>query len=148
MIEVITDLSGALRRVARASFYEDIQVTPIGEDDRYRVEDTTANEQRDDWYWSYEKGIHDGDSVAEHSRLMEHYEHFNSSEHIRFNMSESVEALKKGKTVVFAYAIVTDLDVTWSNEDQVHYDSDGHPADDIAGWILTANHYETDTEQV
>ena len=147
MIEVITDLSGALRRVARASFYEDLQVTPLG-GDRYRVEDTTANEQRDDWHWSYEKGIHDGDSVAEHSRLMESYEYFDTSEHIRYHMDESIEALKNGKTVVFAYAIVNDLDVFWDDEKQEHFDEDGHPADDIAGWILTANHYETDTEQV
>ena len=111
MHEVITDLTGVLRRVARASFYEDLQITPIGEPDRYRVEDTFANEQRDDWYWSYEKGIHDGDSVAEHTRLMEPYECFSNSEHIRANMSESVEALRKGKAVIFAYAIVTDLDV-------------------------------------
>lgn len=148
MFEVITDLNGALRRVARASFGEDLQITPIGEEDRFRVEDTTANEQVDDWLWTYEKGIHDGDSVAEHTRLMEHYEHFDASEHIRYHLPESVEALKNGKTVVFAYAIVYDLDVFWDDKKQEHFDEDGQPADDIAGWILTANHYETDTEQV
>lgn len=144
-METITDLNGALRRVASASFYEDLQITPVAAD-RYRVEDTHANEQVEDWYWSYEKGIHDGDSVTEHSRLMEPYEHYVHSEHIRENMPESVEALRKGKTVIFAYAVVHDRDVEWSEEQQQHIDSDGAPADYIGGWILTANHYETERE--
>lgn len=146
MMEVITDLNGALRRVASASFYEDIQVTPIG-GDRYRVEDTHAQDQADDWGWTYSGGIHDGDSVSDHTMLMENYEHFNNSEQIRYYLPDSVEALKNGKTVIFAYAIVYDSEVFWDDEKQEHFDEDGHPADDIAGWILTANHYETDTEQ-
>lgn len=144
-MNIITDLTGALQLVARASFYEDLEVTPEGAD-RYRVEDTTANEQVDDWEWSYEKGIHDGDSVAEHSRLMELYESIDAPEHIRYHLPESVEALQNGRTVIFAYAVVYDQDVTWSEELQQHFDSDGAPADDIAGWILTANHYETERE--
>lgn len=146
-METITDLNGALRRVASASFYEDLQVTPLG-GDRYRVEDTYAQDQADDWGWSYEKGLHDVDSVSDHTRLMEDYESFSKSEQIRYNMPDSVEALKNGKTVVFAYAIVDDLDVMWSNSKQQHLDQDGQPAEEIAGWILTANHYETYREQV
>ena len=145
MFEVVTDLNGVLRRVARASFYEDLQVTPLkGEEDRYRVEDTTANEQVDDWEWSYEGGIRGLDTVSECTRLMETYEHFSTSEHIRYFMPESVEALKNGKTVIFAYAVVTDRDAEWSEEKQEFYDADGYPADNVAGWILTANHYDTE----
>lgn len=143
MIEVITDLNGALRRVASASFYEDIQVTPIG-GDRYRVEDTTANEQTEDWLWSYEKGLQDGDSVSDHTMLMDHCERYDIPEQIRYFLPDSVEALKNGKTVTFAYAVVYDSEVFWDDEKQEHLDADGYPADDIAGWILTANHYETE----
>lgn len=138
----LMSLDEALQQVANASFYEDKQITPEtdgnGNIAGYRVEDDYGM-NTDDWLWTYDQGLMDTDSVSEASRLMDHYEHFSSPHHIRYNMPESVKALENGQTVTFAYAIVRDDDAIFDEETQEFYDADGDPTDDVAGWILTAD---------
>lgn len=138
----LMSLDEALQQVANASFYEDKQITPEtdgnGNIAGYRVEDDYGM-NTDDWRWTYDQGLMDTDSVSETSRLMDHYEYFDSSQHIRYNMPESVKALENGQTVTFAYAVVYDDDAVFDEETQEFYDADGDPTDDVAGWILTAD---------
>ena len=140
-------LDDALTDVARRSFYEDCIVTPLlARDGRvfaWTVEDEGGAGLADDWTWTYGGGVEGQGSADEVSRLHDPYEHYATAEHIRYNMPESVEALESGThAVTFAYAIVYDGDVTWDDDSQVYLDEDGHEADDVAGWILAANHWE------
>ena len=142
-------LDEALQDVARRSFYEDCKVTPLVMADNpadvrgYVVEDDTSH-ATDEWSWSYDEGIRDRDSVSETSRLHEAFESYSHAEHIRYNMTESVEALENGTPVTFAYAIVNDDDVT--TDDQGNgTDRDGFPADSVAGWIMVGIIWEDES---
>lgn len=128
----VATLDEALDIVAKASFYEDKCIEPVT--GGYEVSDTTTH-ATDEWYWSYDGGVKDRDSVSETSRLHESYESYSTSGHIRYNMNESVAVLEAGTHAVeFAYAIVNDEDII----------NEGEVSDPIVGWMLVANHYPID----
>ena len=141
---VVRTLDDALQIVADRSFYEDTRITPlVHADDTSMIEaylvDVDHLHQSEDWEWSYDKGIHDTDSVSECSRLFEPSEFLSCAAHVRYNMADAVELLESGTSSVgFAYVIVRDADVIWNDDTQAYYDADGELADDIAGWALVA----------
>lgn len=139
---MFTTLDGALDEIARRSFYEDAIVVPVTRADNgtivgYIVEDDPGHNLTDEWSWTYADGVQDRDSVSETSRLHEAYESYATADHVRYNMTESVDALELGIPVTFGYAIVNDASVTYDDEGNA-FDESGAPTDDIAGWILAA----------
>lgn len=138
-------LTDALDDIARRSFYEDAKVTPVVMVDDpaaivgYVVDDDHGHNLTDEWTWTYEHGIADRDSASETSRLFDPAEFWDNAEHVRYSMTESVDALERGVPVTFAYAVVNDAGVD--------HDEHGNPidaetgelmGDDIAGWIVAA----------
>lgn len=130
-------LEEALQAIAETSFYEDRQITPLG-DGKYTVE-STYTEGSDDWYWSYSDGL-EGPKVSERSRLHESYESYSEAQHIRYNLPETVAKLEAGThTADFAYAIAHDNDPCNEICDDGNCMCDG-----LAGWLLIAQAYEID----
>lgn len=141
---IVRTLDDALQIVADRSFYEDTRITPlVHADDTSMIEaylvDVDHLHPSEEWEWSYERGLHDTDSVSECSRLFEPSEFLSRAAHVRHNMADAVERLEAGtSSVAFAYVIVRDADVIWNEDTQAYYDADGELADDIAGWALVA----------
>lgn len=140
MTEQRYTLDEALAVVAKASFYEDKCITPEPGSTMFLVSDTTTH-ATEEWTWTYEKGLAHRESVGETSRMHEAFEHYDVGAHIGYNMPESV-ALLEARThkVEFAYAVV-DVDMS----DPAYDPSEN--ADNTAGWILVANHYELSDEE-
>lgn len=133
---VLMSLDAALQRVAEASFYEDKLIRPAGFG-LYTVEDTNAH-MSDDWVWDHEHGLLDWDSVSETSGLMDPYERFDRSAHIRYHMPDAIEALQDGHDVEFAYAAVDHEYSTFEHDEDVCPGPEECTCDTIVGWILCA----------
>ena len=138
-MDVYINLDDALRNVANRSFPGDCIIYPAIANEQvvaWTVEDDSAH-MSDEWYWSYDNGIHDRDSVTETSGLFDLAEYIDSADDVRKALPEVIEQLESGSHCVqFAYAIVNDADVTC--------DDNGYPVDYIAGWILVAKSYPLD----
>lgn len=135
-------LDAALAVVAARGFYEDTAVMPDPDNPGRFVAEATSAHLDDGWTWTYEDGVRDQDSAGEVSRLFDPSETIVTAGHVRYNLPDTVVALERGARVDFAYALVYDADVTWDEDKQQHYDADGHPADDIAGWVMASNIWE------
>lgn len=135
-------LTEAMQDIANRSFYEDANVVPCapitglstGTIVGYLVTDDTSH-ATDDWTWTYNTGVQDRDSVSETTRLFDPAETWTDARHIYNGLPETIEYLEDGKgSVTFAYAVVYDGDA----------DRDDDDADDIAGWIAVAIHYDAE----
>lgn len=135
------DLEVALQAVANRSFYEDTTISPLlSVVDAGRVGDASsvvgywvtaqgAEISTDEVLWTYAGGI-TGGLPGESSRLHDAAEFYDNSDHVRYNLSESVEMLEHGQAAVsFAYVVVT------MSPDDPDYEDD---ADNIVGWALQA----------
>ena len=125
----LMSLDEALQQVANASFYEDLVVIPV--DGGFVVEDGYSYLAEG---WEYTEMGLDGPDHFETTRLMESYESFDTAQHIRYNMPESVEALENGQAVEFAYAVVMDLDIDWGDDEL----NEMYEGDEVAGWLLVS----------
>ena len=128
-------LDDALQAVAERSFYEDATVTPSG-DGTYTVSDDYGTAYSgDDLGWTYSEGLDlewgNAGHAREWTRVFEPFEYWDDAGHVRYNLPEAVEALERGRAVTFAYAVVTDVDLVWSEEQQTG-------EDDIIGWCVLA----------
>ena len=130
-------LNEALQAVAEASFYEDLLVTPLG-DGEYEVDRTHSDygADSDRFEWTAENGFQHPTEV-ETAGFMESYELFDTYKNIEHYLPNSVEHLKEGYTVEYAYTVIHDGDVTYDVYGNV-YDPDGELTDDVVGWTLVA----------
>lgn len=144
-------LNDALANIARRSFYEDATVIPL-RGGRYRVTDADrcADGASDGVGWTYADGLDVSTigGIVDHSRLHDAAEIYDDARHVRRNLPATVEALKRGEPVTFAYVVAHDDDATHDDASGDYVDSDGESTDGIAGWLLVAveGGYETDTE--
>ena len=128
-------LSAALEDIAKRSFYEDATVTP-GEGGYTVADDYGTSFPGDVLLWNDATGVDWPSNADDHSRLHEDYEHYETAEHIRCNLSTAVEALEGGQAVTFAYAIVDSLEC---NEDTCPQGAQFEcKCDRTAGWALLA----------
>ena len=127
----------ALQAVADSSFYEDLIVTPLGNGE-YAVDRTSSEygADSDRFEWTPDFGFQSPETV-ETAGFMESYELFDSHKNIEHYLPESIEHLKDGYPVEYAYTVVYDGDVTYDVYGNV-YDPDGELTDDVVGWTLTA----------
>lgn len=130
-------LNEALQAVADSSFYEDLIVTPLGNGE-YAVDRISSEfgADSDRFEWSAEFGYQHPETV-ETAGFMESYELFDSHKNIEHYLPESIEHLKNGYPVEYAYTVVYDTGVTYDVYGNI-YDDDGELTDDIVGWTLTA----------
>ena len=122
-------LDEALQVVADASFYEDKLVYfAAGE---WHADGDTSCYSYEDVTWTYDDGLDFGTDKPplDHSGLMEEYEMVTTSANIRCYLPAAVEALGRGRSVIFTYQPVS---VGILDDDE---DEDG---DTIAGWVLIA----------
>ena len=130
-------LTEALQAVADSSFYEDLIVTPLGNGE-YAVDRTSSEYGADSerFEWTAEGG-YTHPAEVETAGFMETYELFDSHKNIEHYLPESIEHLKEGHPVEYAYTIIYDRDVTYDVFGNV-YNDDGELSDDVVGWTLTA----------
>ena len=131
------NLTEALQAVADSSFYEDLLITPLGNGE-YEVDRTSSEygADSDRFEWTAEGG-YQHPSEVETAGFMESYELFDHHKDIEHYLPGSIEHLKEGHPVEYAYTIIYDRDVTYDVYGNM-YDDDGNLTDDIVGWTLTA----------
>ena len=133
----------ALLVVAGRSFDEDVTISPL-RDGTYGVSDDFGTAYSGDYLgWTYAGGLDlecgNAGHAREWTRVFEPFEYWDNEGHVRYNLPEAVEALERGRTVTFAYAVVTDGDLVWWEEQQTYVDDDGCRYDDnIMGWCVLA----------
>lgn len=131
-------LDQALEMVARRSFYESclVQKQPNG---LYLVEShyTGVEESQN---WEYETGIDTSGitHLIDESRLMEAYESFTESNHIRYHEPVAVAMLKEGHGIGFTYIVADELCQGEGSDDENCNHPDGCQTDHTAGWALVA----------
>ena len=112
--------------------------------ERYETEPDYGTAYAGDFLgWTYAGGLDlewgNAGHAREWSRVFEPFEYWDNAGHVRYNLPEAVEALERGRTVTFAYAVVTNGDLVWWEEQQTYVDDDGYKYDDnITGWCVLA----------
>jgi hypothetical protein len=119
-------LDEALQVVAESSFYEDNLVYfAAGE---WHADDYTACHSYEDVTWTH-YGLDFGTDMPplDHSGLMMADQYFSESAQIRWYLPQAVEALERGRSVIFTYQPVS-VGILDEEEDD----------DTLAGWVLIA----------
>lgn len=128
-------LEDALQDIANRSFDESALVTPT--DNGYLVENDWNTCIADDVVmWTYNGGLELPRNISDHSPLHEPCEFYDSSEHVRYNLSNAVADLESGLPVAFTYLVVStypecERDECW---DECECDF----SDLTTGWILAS----------
>ena len=145
--EEFATLDAALEHVASAEDAFNVgglTVVPLL-DGTYKVSDDYGTAYAGDYLgWTYADGLDLGwghvGNAREWTRLFDSAKFWDRAEHVRYNMPGSVEALKSGHAVTFAYAIAENLDLVWDDESQEYVDADDGTAygDNVAGWAVLA----------
>lgn len=124
-------LEDAFQRVADATFYAPLVITPKG--DGYLVEDS-SHFGEDGVMWTYEDGLEvEHLNLAAHTRLMDPFERFSTGEQVRKHLGEGIaQRLIDGEVFEFGYLTVDAYPEHPEGEDW----RDCTCGDTLAGWIL------------